>query len=297
MRVFHFAALATILLVSTATARAETLIGLTNLQELVTFDSASRTVTTTTSLVGFGIGGELMLGIDVRPATGQLYGISSTNQLYAINQTTGAATAIGAPIAGLTGSAKAIDFNPTVDRIRVVSSNGQNFRVHPDTGAVTTDTSLAFGAGDTNAGDTPRIVAGAYTNSFAGATTTTLYDLDATNDILTTQLPPNDGVLNTVGPLGFNVVESGGFTGFDISGNTGTAYLVGNALFGGGLTVNSLYTINLATGAAALTGPVSGVNGSFRDVAVAVPEPGSFALAALGIAGVWLLRRRVSKAC
>jgi Domain of unknown function (DUF4394) len=171
-------------------------------------------------------------------------------------------------------------------------------RVHPDTGAVVaTDGMLAFatGVGDPNQGDTPAVVNGAYTNSFAGATTTVLYDLEAGNDILARQAPPNDGTLNTVGPVGFDLATSGGFTGFDISGASGTAYLVGNNLAGGGLVTNSLYQVNLATGAAALLGAVSGVNGSFRDIAVVgpnpVPEPASM-LPLMGVLAAFALGRR-----
>lgn len=263
-------------------AQAEKIYGLTNLQELVTFDGDIRTVTATTPLSGFSIAGEILLSIDVRPATGELYGLSNQNNIYKINPLTGARTQVGATLATVPqGSVKAIDFNPTVDRIRLVSSGGtpNNLRVHPDTGAIaSTDMVLNFNTGDVNFGDTPAVVNAAYTNSFAGATTTTLYNLEAFNDVLTTQAPPNDGKLNTIGALGFDVVTSGGFTGFDISGATGRAYLTGNSLVGGGLTANSLYQMNLATGAASLLGAVSGVNGTFRDVAVApVPEPASFA--------------------
>lgn len=275
-------------------ARAEAIYGLTNLQELVTFDSQTRSVTSTTPLSGFSITGEILLSIDVRPATGELYGLSSANQLYRIDPTTGASAAVGSGLgATLTGSAKAIDFNPTVDRIRILTSSGQNLRAHPDTGAlVATDGSHAFAAGDPNAGDSPAVVNGAYTNSFLGATTTTLYTLEAGNNVLATQIPPNNGVLNTVGGIGFDLVDSGGFTGFDISGSTGTAYLVGNSLFGGGLTANSLYTVDLTTGLATLAGPVSGVNGSFRDLAV-VPEPSSFVIAALaGVGFAFVAARR-----
>jgi hypothetical protein len=281
-------------------ANAEKIYGLTNLQELVTFDSDMRTVTASTPLAGFSITGEILVSIDVRPATGELYGLSNQNNIYKINPTTGARMQVGGTLATAPmGSVKAIDFNPTVDRIRVVSSGGapNNLRVHPDTGAVAfTDTALNFNAGDANFGDTPAVVNAAYTNSFAGATTTTLYNLEAFNDVLTTQAPPNDGKLNTIRPIGFDLVTSGGFTGFDISGATGRAYLTGNSLVGGGLTANSLYAVDLtagATPAATLLGAVSGVNGTFRDLAVApVPEPTSLALAVLvGLALVGSVRR------
>nr|WP_240935633.1 DUF4394 domain-containing protein [Hymenobacter sp. HDW8] len=83
--------------------------------------------------------GEKLLGIDFRPATGQLYGIGSTSRLYVINPVTGAARAIGSgPITpALEGDMVAFDFNPTVDRIRVVTSTGQNLRLNPETAAGT----------------------------------------------------------------------------------------------------------------------------------------------------------------
>lgn len=290
-----------ILAAAASQTRAEAIYGLTNLQQLVTFDSNTRAVTSTVSLP-FSITGEILVSIDVRPANGQLYALSNQNNIYRVNPVTGSATQIGGTLSPAPmGSLKAIDFNPTVDRIRVLGSGAapNNLRVHPDTGAVAaTDGALAFavGVGDPNQGDTPAVVNGAYTNSFSGATTTVLYDLEAGNDILARQVPPNDGTLNTVGALGFDLATSGGFTGFDISGATGTAYLVGNNLVGGGLTANSLYQVNLTSGAASLLGSVSGVNGSFRDIAVVgpnpVPEPACAAVLLGGVMLLGLVRRR-----
>ena len=186
-----------------------------------------------------------------------------------------------------------------MDRLRVLGSGGAttNLRVNPDTGVAIVDGNHAFAAGDANAGDVPAVVNGAYTNSVAGATSTTLYTIEAGNDILATQVPPNAGTLNTVGALGANVVTSGGFTGFDISGATGTAYLVGNSLVGGGLQPNALYAVSLSSGLASNLGAISGINGSLRDIAVApraVPEPATLILAALG--AVFGLRRRARTA-
>ncbi len=288
---------AAVFIAAAAPCSAESIYGLTNLQQLVTFDSETRAVTSTTSLSGFSLLGEILLSIDVRPATGQLYGYSNQNNLYVIDPMTGDRSQVGSTLSTVPmGAYKAIDFNPTVDRIRLLASGGapNNLRVNPDTGTVVmTDGTLAFVAGDTNAGDAPAVVNGAYTNSFPGATTTTLFDLEAGNDVLVTQNPANNGTLQTVGPLGFNLTTSGGFTGFDISGETGNAYLVGNNLAAGGLAVNSLYEVNLTTGAAMLLGPVTGVNGSFRDIAIAnvIPEPSSLAMLALGSFCCWRRRR------
>ena len=85
-----------------------------------------------------------------------------------------------------------------------------------------TETNLAFNANDVNARKRPRVSGAGYTNSVAGATSTTLYDIDTNKDVLVTQLPPNDGTLNTVGRLGYNVRT---VAGFDILAS-GPAYAV-----------------------------------------------------------------------
>lgn len=281
---------------------AETLYGLTNFQELVTFDSATRNVSNTATLSAFSIIGEQLLSIDVRPATGELYGLSNQDKLYRINPVTGGSSLVGSGLGtALTGNVKAIDFNPTVDRIRIVTSSGQNLRAHPDTGAIVfSDMPLMFKAGDVNENDPTAVVSAAYTNSFAGAGSTVLHDIEATNNILATQAPPNDGKLNTVGSLGLEIPDSSNeFTGFDISGATGIAYLTrGNGVFGSEVFLTKpLYTVNLTTGAATLLGSVAGISGTLRDVAVAaVPEPSSTLLAMVGVAMGFVVRRRSGQA-
>lgn len=223
--------------------------------QLLRFDSASPgTLGSTLTVTGLQAG-ESLEGIDFRPANGQLYGLGSSGRLYTINVTTGAATQVGAPFS-LVGSRFGFDFNPTVDRIRVVSNLGQNLRLHPDTGAVAaTDPNLAFALTDVNAGETPMATGAGYTNSLAGAITTTLYDLELNNDVLVTQNPANNGTLNTIGPLGVAAVDS--FVGFDISARTKTAYAAINP--GGG---SILYRVDLSTGTALRVGTIgSGIAG------------------------------------
>jgi hypothetical protein len=183
--------------------------------------------------------GEKVLGIDMRPATGQLYALGSSNRLYTINMASGAAAAVGlTPFSqALNGSFFGFDFNPTVDRIRIVSNKGQNLRVHPVTGAV------AFVDAALNPG-MPEVDAAGYTNNFAGTTTTTLFVLDYTSDALYTQAPPNDGKLNLIGSLGLDVYKA---NGFDIGGTSGSAM----GIFS---TEEDTYlcSINIATGAATI---------------------------------------------
>jgi hypothetical protein len=180
--------------------------------------------------------GENILGIDMRPANGQLYALGSTSRLYTLNMANGAATLVGtgALTTALSGTEFGFDFNPTVDRIRVVSNTGQNLRLHPETGAV------AAVDGALNGG-TPSVSAAAYTNNFAGATTTILYVLDAMNKKLFIQNPPNNGTLTTPVDLP-NVFMSS--NGFDIGGTSGRAFAI---LSDDGST--KLYQLNLTTGA------------------------------------------------
>jgi hypothetical protein len=161
-----------------------------------------------------------LIGMDVRPATGALYAIAASGQLYVLDPRTGKATAVGAPVT-MTGTAVGIDFNPVVDRIRLVTTSGQNLRLVPDTAAVAaTDTPLAYAPGDRSAGSAPQVSGAGYTNSVAGATSTTLYDLDSRKDALVTQgtiagvtpvVSPNTGQLFTVGRLGIDVGRTNGF--------------------------------------------------------------------------------------
>lgn len=160
--------------------------------------------------------GDMLKGIDFRPATGQLYAISSMNNLYQVNTKSsdqeGKATRIGnAPIAAVLNGHVGFDFNPTVDRIRVVTTSAQNLRLHPETGAIVPGDSPLNGYAN------PMIGAVAYTNSRAGVTAapgsagTTLYDIDPNTDMLYIQNPPNPGGLVPVGSLGLNIQEIGGF--------------------------------------------------------------------------------------
>ncbi|MCS7481394.1 DUF4394 domain-containing protein [Umezawaea endophytica] len=214
--------------------------------------------------------GDRLVGIDVRPATGALYAVGKSGQLYTVAPRTGAATKVGAPIA-LDGSAVGFDFNPTVDRIRLVTSSGQNLRLVPETGALAaTDGVLAYAATDRSAGQAPKVAAAGYTNSVAGSTSTALYGIDANRDALVTQgttpgvtpvVSPNTGQLFTVGKLGLDVTAT---NGFDISGAARSAtfnpgdYQAVAAVQEEHLRVGSLIVrIDLATGRGQVVGLTS----------------------------------------
>lgn len=253
---------------------------------LVTFSATTPgTFTATVPITGVTTG-QAIVGIDVRPATGEVFALGynptgTQAQLYTINRTTGAATAIGAALTlnlGTTTSRIGFDFNPTVDRIRVTSGAGTNFRLNPNNGALAfTDTNLAYATTDTNASQTAGIGSSGYTNSYIGATGTTLYNLDEANSRLVTQIPPNSGTLNTVGPLGVATNGTDQVSDLDIYFNATTganvAYMA-SAISTSAAATSTLYTVNLATGAATAVGALgSGPLVAVTDITFAIERP------------------------
>ena len=257
-------------LTAVVTGRAETLVALTTGDfttgnNLIMFDSATPgTAFARIRVTGLGAN-ETLQAFDYRPATGGLYALSDAGQLYVIEAATGVAAKVG-PINPIPGNDThfGFDFNPTVDRIRITTNGDHNYRMNPDNAAVIIDSPLAYAAGDPNAGANPNVVGSAYTNSFAGALVTVLYDIDSARDVLTIQNPPNNGTLNTVGSLGVDTAE---IVGFDISQATGVFYAI--------LTVSNsrnLYTINQLTGAATLVGTIGGTLGAETAIDIAAPS-------------------------
>ena len=186
-----------------------------------------------------------VLSLDYRPADGQLYAWTLQRRLYLVNPATGAALRVGNQSPPLAGTFHEMDFNPVIDRARVVTEVDGNIRVNPNDGSGITDTNLAFAAGDPNAGTTLSVIAIAYTNNVANAASTTLYGIDSFHDVLVTLPSPNAGLATTIGPL---VTPSSGASAMDIAPD-GTAYAaVSDNL------VMGLCTVNLTTGVATRVG-------------------------------------------
>jgi hypothetical protein len=248
---------------------------------LFTFDN----LTPQNILTGTFISGlkpnEHLINIDFRPATGTLYGIGSSYQVYTVNPATGLALPVGAGFGAVAGNSYGMDFNPAADRIRFYSDNDNNVRIDPTTGLLAgTDANLAYAAADPNFGKNPSLVGAAYTNNTNPApANTTLYGIDSNVDTLVrvgsitgSPVSPNTGQIFTVGALGVNTDN---FVGFDISQN--------NVAFAAFQPTNSsvsrLYAIDLNTGAASDQGQIIG---GVRVVDIAlepgvdfiVPEPG-----------------------
>jgi hypothetical protein len=259
-------------------------------QTLVSFDSAAPG----TYSSGFAISGlqsnETIKGIDFRPSTHELFALGSSNRLYKLDVLSGAATEVPPPgpfTPVLGGSTFGFDFNPVIDRIRVVSNSKKNYVLNPNDGSASGVTDLFYGPADPNFGVSPNVSFSAYTNSVAPAPgATQLYGIDSGLDVLVTQAN-SAGTLGTVGPLGIDV---GAVGGFDISGPSNVAYA---ALLPSSTSVSRLYSINLATGSATQLGAIDG-GVVISSMAIApnnfvpgstIPEPTALVLVALSVVG------------
>jgi len=223
-----------------------------------------------------GLGGDRITGLDVRPCTRRVYAqgtAEGTSRLYQLRlrvregrtQIRGRVRAKPLGMRYMTdGTSFGFDFNPTVDRIRVVSEADENKRVSPGegggrcpkeetptAGTVTQDLPLQYALTDENVLENPTVVGSAYTNNRAGATETELYGIDAGLDVLVEQDPPNNGTLNTDGELGVNATRA---LGFDVA-RDGRAWA---AIRRAGAKRSQLYRVNLDRGKVRKVGRIGG---------------------------------------
>jgi hypothetical protein len=227
--------------------------GLTNTNTLVNFMSSDTgTILQTTSLTPLAVG-ENLIGMDFRPFNGLLYTMSNLNNLYTVNVQSGALTLVNQTSLPLNGTSFGFDFNPTADRLRIISDSGQNLRIVPDSGFVMADLNIN-GATVTSA---------AYTNNVAGSPVTSLYTLSAMN--LYMQNPPNNGTQVLVGPL---FVMTNITTGFDIFTSNNLNYGFISAPIQGAFR---LLTVNLATGESFIRGIIGQTPLAILDIAIPIP--------------------------
>ena len=266
---------------------------------IVKFDITDPTATSTIAISGDAT---RLDAFDFRPETGQLIGFdSATDRFFIVDANTGNTTEIvdPDPEAIQQSNNNDVDWNPTIDRMRLVTAQDNNVVFNPNNGATTAVTDLFYASGDANDGENPAVIGNAYTNSFDGAMSTTQYVLDAATDSLGI-LANNAGEITTVGQTTLNGSNyffgtNGGFDiFFDSDTQTNTAYAV---LFGQGLT--SLFLVDIATGGLTKVGDFDLALGNLKGLAVGVvsdiPLPAALPLFLLGAAGLGFKSRRRKK--
>src|SRR5438046_8477447 len=151
-----------VLLLSSAAANAAQVAALIGGDTIAMVDTAQKKATGSVKVTG--ISGALV-GIDVRPADGMLYGLVDDGTIVTIAMDGKATMKSKLDTMLAKGVAATVDFNPVADRLRVMG----NLRANVDDGKVTRDGDHKFAEGDMHKGEKPNIVAGAYTNSVKGA--------------------------------------------------------------------------------------------------------------------------------
>jgi hypothetical protein len=271
-----FAALALTAL-APAVAHAERAVGITGNTRLVSFDTLSPGTGSVQSIAGLTTPDERVVGLDVRPATGELMAVTvpvasaanATVRLYRLDPNTAAATLVGSiagTVPGASDRATGADFNALVDRLRIVQSNNENFRMSPSSGGlVGDDANLTYTAPATGP-----VTGLAYDRNIAPGppgtpappdSRVTAYGIDTGSKRLVVQGGidgggpggPNGGAVTAIGELGVTVVASSD-AGFDIS-PTGAAFATMTPAAG----IGNLYSVELASGAASELGPLPAV--------------------------------------
>lgn len=279
-----------------APAAAQTVFGLTTDNWIVTFDAGQPgSILTNGTITGLPTGA-VLTGIDIRPATGEIYTVSTAGTVFRLAPSgnsfsavsTGQLTnAVGGAAITLNGANFGIDFNPVPDRLRLIGASDQNLRINVAGGSTTVDGNINSGTGMQDF----QLIGSAYTNSFAGATSTVLYGIDGGTASLVRTAAPNDGTYTTTNlagtpflPLGI-VATAQSQVGFDIlfSGGANSAFLSANDMF---------YSVDLTSGLATSLGAIgqTGIRGI--TLMSAVPEPSTWAMMILGFLGAGAMLRR-----
>jgi hypothetical protein len=252
----RLALLSTAVVLFAGGAQAANLVALTGDNTLTMIDTGTKKAGKSVTVTGLPA---KIAGIDVRPSDGMLYALAADGTVATVDVATGKAT-VKTKLETMLGAGiqATVDFNPAADRLRVIGSDGVSLRANVDDGKVVTDGRLKYAEADASKDKSPLVVAGAYSNSFKGTKETALYDFDGALGAFVKQVPPNDGILNTIGTLGSKPktvamdIESDGK-----GGNTG--WIVADGVLG---------TIDVATGKMTSLGKIAGLSAMPRDIAV-----------------------------
>ncbi|TAG00457.1 MAG: DUF4394 domain-containing protein [Betaproteobacteria bacterium] len=250
--------------------------------DIVSFDSENPNTILSSKQIGLTGEFEYLIGLDFRPATGQLYSFVNNGgvnmRMFTVDPFTGKLTQVGtSSLAIPAGSNFGLSFAPTSDRLRLVTNLASNTRYNPETGALSgTDTALSYVAGDPAGSASPTITHIAYTSlstGAAGSPVTTLYGIDTARNTLVRiggvdgSTSPNGGEVTTIGALG---VVGSALGGFAIAPRTNKAYAAMNT---GVPAVATLYEINLSNGLATFRGVIG--SGSARIGGLAIKDTSS----------------------
>jgi hypothetical protein len=186
-------------------ARAHQMVALDELGDLIRFNSKNPRATERVTIKGTSA---RIVGIDVRPRDRMLYGLAADGTLYRIASGNGQATPLWrTPLANVADPA-IVDFNPVIDRLRVVTADGRSYHVNVDSGAVEDDAPLFTPVPSARF----PVSGGGYTHSWPGrvAESTGFYQIDNVNLRLIGREPAVDGTMVFTSTLASPIAMTGG---------------------------------------------------------------------------------------
>ncbi|MBX7106271.1 MAG: hypothetical protein K1X57_19495 [Gemmataceae bacterium] len=227
------------------------------------------------------IGIKVMSGIATQPGTGILFGLTSdfsipVNSLIRIDTNTGQPITVGPT--GLSGVVEGdLAFNPVNGLLYGIQDGGplgnqrNLFQIDPVTGSATVVGSLG------STGDYSALMFGAigilYTINSSGLGQSQLLTVDPTDGHITSSISMN--------------VNLGSAVGLAMDPTSGIVYLADNAstLASGG--TNSVYSLDLISGAATLIGPTGDSYGAAGLAVIGVPEPPTWIMSLMTVAAMY----------
>ena len=113
-------------------AQAQKLTALIDGDSLATIDVATGKASKSIKIAGAP---GLLVGIDVRPSDGMLYGLATDGTVMTLDPASGKATVRSKlDMMVPAGTWATMDFNPVADRLRVIGADGTNLRANVDDG-------------------------------------------------------------------------------------------------------------------------------------------------------------------
>lgn len=241
-----------------------------------------------------------IVGIDLRPSNGKLYGVGNDSRVYTLDPGTGVATAVS-PTQFLPKIFSFFDvhfgmgFDPVTERIRLIAAeSGTNWSISSDDGVAVRGKDVHYAAGDPNEGSKPAILGLAYNPpaaataragslrglsaslGFQGLCEDLMWAIDAKRAELIGSCDPDEGDFTSLGPLeeiaGGGVVFSCGELKFDLLGHRYTVLLWQSAHPGAKLR-SSLFRTDAETGETTLVEGDIPVDSPIQAIALATNIP------------------------
>ncbi|MGB1950058.1 MAG: DUF4394 domain-containing protein [Marinobacter sp.] len=205
-----------------------------------------------------------VVGLDFRPASGELFALTAMGELLLVDPLTAQTTQVTASIGELQGARYDIDFNPAANALRLISDARQNFRMGSP---ALVESAMMEALVDGKFGYLQGVVATAYTNVNPDQSGTQMYVISADSRTFYQQ-DPNVGLLTRIGGLfeAADTLDVKGYNVFTTADDTNEHY----AVFDVDGTVG-LYAVDPANAGTTLLKelPPAAADGNYMDLTVA----------------------------